>query len=241
MRSSMGSSLTTILMITPLVLIPVLAITGLPRDRMLDASLATVADPSATNDSPVSEIGQSDFSDPQDLFSDDVPVDDIVSFTSAGTPQSPPTLPERMEDPFRDFPGLATEIALDRTNAQTPPEALSGWEREAEDRLIESPLQDGLTPLPSSTRSQTDPDQIIGKIPQSYTWPTAIARLNQLGIRSYRWEPGPDGTDIHFHCSYSPAGNPNLSRRFMAEASDPLDAVVKVLGQIEQWHAERQR
>ena len=67
------------------------------------------------------------------------------------------------------------------------------------------------------------------------TWSAAVQKLNDLGIRDYRLEPGVRPNEFLFSCSYSPPHNPRISRRFEAEALDPLKAVIKVLQQVDEW------
>ncbi|QDV48764.1 hypothetical protein [Gimesia fumaroli] len=68
------------------------------------------------------------------------------------------------------------------------------------------------------------------------TWSAAVQKLNELGIRDYRLEPGVRPNEFLFSCSYSPPNNPRISRRFEAEALDPLKAVIKVLQQVDEWN-----
>lgn len=68
------------------------------------------------------------------------------------------------------------------------------------------------------------------------TWSAAVQKLNELGIRDYRLEPGVRPNEFLFSCSYSPPHNPRISRRFEAEALDPLKAVIKVLQQVDDWN-----
>lgn len=71
------------------------------------------------------------------------------------------------------------------------------------------------------------------------TWSAAVEKLNELGIRDYRLEPGVRPNDFLFSCSYSPPQNPRISRRFEAEAIDPLIAVIHVLQQVDEWNQNR--
>ena len=71
------------------------------------------------------------------------------------------------------------------------------------------------------------------------TWSAAVQKLNELGIRDYRLEPGARPDEFLFSCSYSPPHNPRVSRRFEAEALDPLKAVIKVLQQVDEWNQSR--
>ncbi len=65
------------------------------------------------------------------------------------------------------------------------------------------------------------------------TWTKAVQRLNELGIRNFRLEPGDRPGEYSFACSYTPSNSPHVTRRFEAEADDPLKAVAKVLAQVE--------
>ncbi|QDV18525.1 hypothetical protein Pan153_31830 [Gimesia panareensis] len=71
------------------------------------------------------------------------------------------------------------------------------------------------------------------------TWSAAVQKLNELGIRDYRLEPGGRPNEFLFSCSYSPPQNPRISRRFEAEALDPLKAVIKVLQQVDEWNNQK--
>lgn len=68
------------------------------------------------------------------------------------------------------------------------------------------------------------------------TWSAAVQKLNELGIRDYRLEPGVSPNAFSFSCHYSLPHNPRISRRFEAEALDPLKAVIKVLQQVDEWN-----
>tara|TARA_R110002095_G_scaffold34106_2_gene32628 strand:+ start:13404 stop:14252 length:849 start_codon:yes stop_codon:yes gene_type:complete len=71
------------------------------------------------------------------------------------------------------------------------------------------------------------------------TWSAAVQKLNELGIRDYRLEPGVRPNEFLFSCSYSPPHNPRISRRFESEALDPLKAVIRVLQQVDEWNPNR--
>lgn len=71
------------------------------------------------------------------------------------------------------------------------------------------------------------------------TWRQAVRQLNQLGIHEFRLEPGREPGDFYFACDFGPVGSPQVTRRFEAEASEPLQAVEIVLKQINDWSAHR--
>jgi len=63
--------------------------------------------------------------------------------------------------------------------------------------------------------------------------------LNQLGIRTYRLSPSASDGRYHFMCLVTSADDPRISRRFEAESREPLDAVDRVLAQVEEWNRIR--
>jgi len=71
------------------------------------------------------------------------------------------------------------------------------------------------------------------------TWKAARLRLAELGVEKFHLEPGLDGEDYLFVCMLAPGGDPNVTRRFEAEAQEPLTAVQDVLNQIDSWLAEQ--
>lgn len=71
------------------------------------------------------------------------------------------------------------------------------------------------------------------------TWQRAIQRLNELGIRDFRLQPGSRPNEFHFSCSFEPTQGSRIRHRFEAEDSQQLGAVKKVLDQIDRWLARR--
>lgn len=84
---------------------------------------------------------------------------------------------------------------------------------------------------PPSTETETQP----------LTWKSARARLKEFGITHFYLEPDPNHEMYHFRCAYSPGGNQRVNRLFEAEAAEPLEAVQKVLAQVESWTARQSR
>jgi len=72
---------------------------------------------------------------------------------------------------------------------------------------------------------------------ESRGWREAVARLNALGIRDFQLQPGERRGEFHFSCRFASVNNPRVVHRFEAEAAEPLDAVAKVLRQIDDWRA----
>ncbi len=99
-------------------------------------------------------------------------------------------------------------------------------------------LEPSLAPTPPAASSPpANSIPAIKQPPEPLTWRTARVRLQALGIERYYLEPDPAGQQFLFRCTYSPSGNPRISRRFEAEAAEPLEAVRKVLEQVESWTA----
>jgi hypothetical protein len=67
----------------------------------------------------------------------------------------------------------------------------------------------------------------------------AVARLNSLGITDYQWLPGDRDGEFLFRCRLVSKHNPRMMQRFEAEAAEPLQALEKVLVQIDEWRARR--
>ncbi len=79
----------------------------------------------------------------------------------------------------------------------------------------------------------SDPPATQKRAADKLTWRTAVQRLNKLGIRDFLLQPSDEPNVFHFSCSYTEPDRPRVSRRFEAEAEEPLQAVHKVLAQIE--------
>ena len=69
--------------------------------------------------------------------------------------------------------------------------------------------------------------------PEPLTWDKARSRLKAYGITHFYLQPDPKGELYHFRCAYSPGQDSRINRLFEAEAAEPLEAVRKVLAQIE--------
>jgi hypothetical protein len=66
-------------------------------------------------------------------------------------------------------------------------------------------------------------------------WREATRRLKELGIRRYRLESQIEEQTFVFICSFAAVENPRVVRRFEAEADDPLEAVQRVIEEIDEW------
>jgi hypothetical protein len=71
-------------------------------------------------------------------------------------------------------------------------------------------------------------------------WQEAARRLKQLGIRKYRLTSQIDQQNFVFACTFTSPNNPQVVRRFEADADNPLEAVQNVLAQIDEWRGRTQ-
>ncbi len=79
------------------------------------------------------------------------------------------------------------------------------------------------------SRPPTSPDQ--------FGWQAATRRLKELGINKYRLDAQIEKQTFAFICTISTPDNPRVSRRFEAEADDPLEAVQLAIKQIDEWRS----
>lgn len=69
-------------------------------------------------------------------------------------------------------------------------------------------------------------------------WREAVSRLNQLGVQKYQLSQTEESFVFLFACDLTHPDNPRITHRFQAEASEPLQAVTKVIQQVETWSAQ---
>lgn len=101
------------------------------------------------------------------------------------------------------------------------------------DRTVEQKLRErGLLPVTGTRSAQRGRTNL--------TWHQAIERLNQLGITDFVLQPGSRPQQFLFSCLYSPQENPGVVYRFEGEHTEPLQAVLDVLQQIEEHLQRRQ-
>lgn len=263
MRSRIGSSASTILMLLPLVVVPALAMFGVTDPRTLDAS----ADQSEETVADIGQVdlgvGQSAFHDAADLLSDPVPSDGFTILDPTSAPPPRRTRPDtpNWEDPFdswnpspgalegwsveNDQPSVHNDVTgqfddLEREGQQTDRSDQDAFPGNAGNDIAQRGTQPPIAP--PSTGQPNFESQLPPERPQAadeLSWKTAIARLNQLGISHYQLEPGSDPSEFHFSCSLTLAENPRVTHRFEAQADDPLHAVSDVLAQIEASQGNR--
>lgn len=85
------------------------------------------------------------------------------------------------------------------------------------------------------TRSTMAGTQATSSTRELLDWQAASRKLNEIGIEKYHLERGEEEGSFLFVCLFTPASSPHVTRRFEAEARDPLHAVNAVLAQIDDW------
>ena len=88
---------------------------------------------------------------------------------------------------------------------------------------------------PAPATREVEPGTPAADSPQGLTWETARERLKTLGIKDYYLQPDSENQVFLFRCAYTPPNNPRINRLFEAEAADALEAVQKVIEQVEAW------
>lgn len=102
-------------------------------------------------------------------------------------------------------------------------------------------------PASHSSFSSDEEGRDHGAEPRAYmeagssnlTWKAARQRLAELGVTHFHLERGATADNFLFVCMFSPGDDPRVTRRFEAEAPEPLAAVDGVLRQIDGWMQKR--
>jgi hypothetical protein len=108
-----------------------------------------------------------------------------------------------------------------------------GIARLSPDQRTDTPRNGGEVPGNSSRI----PESMADSMSEQSGWQMATRRLKELGIRKYHLESQIDEQTFTFWCTFASSDNPRITRRFEADADTPLEAVQKVLAQIDEWRA----
>jgi hypothetical protein len=227
MRSRAGENLTAFLMFAVLLTVPLLAVFGIPE-------FVPASNPLSEQDQAFDEINFRSSTSPAigeaDSFSLSARPDIFASVrdASSDTPQrhlsQTVSHTEHIQNPFLQLE--ETDHIFEKQTAGpikiTSTDALVGWE---------------LSNTQTASRNGSSASQTGRNDSQKspLTWRSAVRRLNELGIRQFRLEPGSREQEFHFSCSLTSRNNSRVTHRFEAEAADPLQAVEHVLQQITQW------
>jgi hypothetical protein len=254
MRSQSGSSLSTFIFLVPLLGVPLMAIFGVPQFVPVIASSASdaaarpettrrsrgVGESAAATERAARVVESREDEQFEDLFRparsitrdsrplQGEPVGREIKYveTSRGTDiwLTQTSAEEQAADLFSDR--LPHPASSDRNGVSTPM-------RSSKSMLTSQSQQTGES---SNRRITTSPmEQSV----QGLTWREAVRQLNELGIQEFRLEPGRQLGEFYFACEFSPDRDARITRRFEAEAKEPLLAVAAVLRQINEWMPKR--
>jgi hypothetical protein len=261
MRSRTGNSLSTMMFLVPLLGVPLMAIFGVPQFVPVIAS--SVSDeatrPARTRLKPSvgeSASANSFAAEPMSRGSDsreELPFQDLFSS---------PKRPRRDSRPIRDGEtrgreatfvetSLNADTWLTQTAAEEPPLEVtqrlsdlfgnstanaSPTESRSRDRAATAqPRSEPMSRLSNAVHLASSSEPLN----EGLTWREAVRRLNELGIHEFRLEPGSRVGEFYFACEFTPHRDARVTRRFEAEAKEPLLAVQAVLRQIDEWLTRR--
>ena len=253
MRSQSGTSLSTLVFLVPLLGVPLMAIFGVPQFVPVIASSASddAARTSATHRSR--DVGESAAAMPLDSEKssrDDERIDDLFRPAKSSPRDSRPLRGDPMG---RETKFVETSLGADTWLTQTSAEDQAAdifSERPKAKRIgerggVSPPVNSQRTLITSqSSRTRESSDRSLTTSAtehsdQGLTWREAVRRLNGLGIQEFRLEPGRQLGEFYFACEFTPDRDARITRRFEAEAKEPLLAVAAVLRQIDEWLPRR--
>lgn len=212
MRSKAQGPLATLMLLLPLLALPLLAVFGIPQFAPAVASPVTTG---REDDDHRGDNGRHYSAD--DLFA-----------ASAN-----PT------DPFAETPTARFDHPLPRRRVADQPAPTPSAPRRTATPARASPAQRESRARLSSVMGTQRTAPAEANSPQRLNWDAAVARLRTMGVHRFRLESGDRPDQFVFVCSFRPADNPRITRRFEAEASDPLVAVSSALAQVEAWRRQR--
>ena len=267
MRCRRQGQFATFAMLIPMFAIPVMAVFGIPQFAPVVASPADKSQPEWLADRSFTRIGQSDAFPTRSLNLVAAEADRLDLFEpypeTADSGVRRLAAAECQPDPQHSSTGLsggrrvniqndasAATPVLDLfepvgdarpVNVETAPlnqrsrPGMVSREFAASSEALESYSASEVSTLAQNRTSNTR----IARQPVGSSWRDAIDRLNQLGIRTYRLTPSGSDGGYRFMCLVTSADAPQISRRFEAESRDPLNAVDRVLAQVEEWNRVR--
>ena len=262
MRSRSGNPLPTLLLTLPMIAIPLMAVFGVPQFVPVIAS--SVSEDLSDHDrhqtrraigvgESIAPIATANLSRSLERSSDDR-LNDL--FRPAGHTQ-PESRPVRGDTP-QQAASIGTRSSLTATSDEV---AMSDSRKNLSDLFGSDAATPDFVDLRSTNQTASRagaatsdrvasnhrphvipagfPSRPATAAPDGLTWRRAVQRLNELGIDQFRLEPGRDNGDFYFACEFSPDQDSRITRRFEAEAAEPLQAVELVLRQINEWTLRR--
>lgn len=262
MRSRTGNSLSTLMFLVPLLGVPLMAIFGVPQFVPVIASSVSEDVTRPTGLKPKRRVGESVAAATFEADSSPISLDQrrdppLQDFFR------PTDRPRRDSRPIHDADARGREPQIIETSLNT-----DNWLTQApsDEPLVDSnaKLNDlfgtsaatanskelpGLTTRSTTARTRSEPaatrtnaTRFVSdseQSPDGLTWREAVSRLNELGIQEFRLEPGSRRGAFYFACEFTPHRDARVTRRFEAEATEPLLAVQTVLRQIDEWLTRR--
>lgn len=240
MRNHAHSSFATILLLIPILAVPMLAIFGVPqftpavtspfddaKSRKKTDSEAPPFSPSSRETDTFEQFAASNTTETAAWASDTVdPASQKLADRRNPGRGQPVSHEVVLNEPSAPSPFASEAPATPRRNMDAVP---GSYRRSRPDSSTAATVPAG----PKASRSAP------AVVEPQLTWREAVQRLNTMGIRNFRLEPGHQPSQFLFNCSYTPRDNPRVSYRFEAEADEPLRAVERVLEQIDTWLAAR--
>ena len=251
MRSRTGNSLSTLMFMVPLLGVPLMAVFGVPQFVPVIASSVSEESLRPLGTRPRQGVGESVSA--TSLVSEQTP-HGLNSRTEMPIPDlfGSSRRPRRDSRPIQSGDARRSEATVIESSLSTETRLTQDSSRElaaeTTQRLndlfgnsVASATESG--PLPkvrattaslhsATTRSNAARSEQSN---EGLTWREAVRRLNELGIQEFRLEPGRQVGEFYFACEFTPHRNARVTRRFEAEATEPLLAVQAVLRQIDEW------
>ncbi|MBD3672385.1 MAG: hypothetical protein HUJ26_02565 [Planctomycetaceae bacterium] len=245
MSGRQGQTITSWLMMIPLLVVPTIAIFGVPKFELLTAT-------NAVGEEPELELELGAAQNPGTALPP-MPSDNVhVNQPGSTAPPFSSSAPNSgkvdtfsqpgWSDPFEDpgaFSGPRSEDSFPSGDVANSANTLgedspSGDPFFARDKVPSDERSNGYvrpdTPAPSPSGERAEFDAAA-----HLRWRDAVARLNELGVQKYQLSQLKEPFTFRFECDLTHPDNPRITHRFQAEAGEPLQAVAKVIQQVETW------
>ena len=256
MSGRQGQAFTSWLMMIPLLVVPMIAIFGMPKMELLSVN-------NAEGEELDLELGgEGDFDQslppmPTDQFEGSEPPTRFASNSNSRSNRD-----AGWNDPFDNPQDFGNESVRDETSMKSnagdyvDPFASAQQDPSGSNPFLQrnsNPPSSPSTPNPGQPRQEnispgyTRPNQGAGTgtVPSATAtaaanlrWREAVKRLNELGVQKYQLSQTEEPFVFQFACDLTHPDNPRITHRFQAEAGEPLQAVAKVIQQVETWSAQ---
>ena len=261
MRSRTGNSLSTLMFMVPLLGVPLMAVFGVPQFVPVIASSVSDETTRPLRTRPQPGVGESVSANSFDADQSprgsgsrtDPQIADLFGSPTRLRRDSRPV--QEGQTRHRETKVVETSLSTETWLAQEPSrkpaaETAQKWNDLFGDSIASAKATEphhNARATTASLRGETTPAslnaaRLAARSEQSnegLTWREAVRRLNDLGIQEFRLEPGRHLGEFYFACEFTPHRNARVTRRFEAEAAEPLLAVQAVLKQIDEWLPRR--